>query len=74
MLKILSTGNYSTADIAEKLNINSSTISRHFKLFKDAGFVDIFSQEGNSIYYSLNIKEIEQSFKMIFYYIKEEEI
>jgi DNA-binding transcriptional ArsR family regulator len=74
MLKILSTGNYSTADIAEKLNINSSTISRHFKLFKDAGFVDIFSQEGNSIYYSLNVKEIEQSFKVIFNYIKEEEV
>lgn len=74
MLKILSTGNYSTAEIAEKLNINSSTISRHFKLFKDAGLVDIFSQEGNSIYYSLNIKEIDQSFKMIFNYIKEEEI
>jgi len=73
MLKILSAGNFSTGDLAEKLNINSSTISRHFKLFKDAGFVDIFSQEGNSIYYSLNVKEIEKSFESILYYINEEE-
>lgn len=58
MLKILSTGNYSTANMAEKLNVNSSTVCRHFKLFKDAGYVDIFSQEGNSIYYSLNVTEI----------------
>lgn len=73
MLKILSTGNFSTGDLAEKLNINSSTISRHFKLFKDAGFVDIFSQEGNSIYYSLNVKEIEKAFEKILNYIVEEE-
>jgi DNA-binding transcriptional ArsR family regulator len=70
MLKILASGNFSTGDIAERLNINSSTISRHFKLFKDAGFVDIFSQEGNSIYYSLNINEIEKAFENIIEYIK----
>ena len=69
MLKLLTTGNYSTGDLAEKLNINSSTISRHFKLFKDAGFVDIFSQEGNSIYYSINIKEIEKAFGNIINYL-----
>ena len=73
MLKILSTGNFSTGDLAEKLSINSSTISRHFKLFKDAGFVDIFSQEGNSIYYSLNVKEIEKAFENIISYINEGE-
>ena len=71
MLKILSAGNYSTGDIAEKLNINSSTISRHFKLFKDVGFVDIFSQEGNSIYYSLNVKEIEKSFENVLNYLND---
>lgn len=69
MLKILSTGNYSTGNMAEMLNVNSSTISRHFKLFKDAGYVDIFSQEGNSIYYSLNENELKSSFNMIFDYI-----
>lgn len=69
MLKILSTGNYSTANMAEKLNVNSSTVSRHFKLFKDAGYVDIFSQEGNSIYYSLNVNEIQKSFEMVLNYI-----
>lgn len=69
MLKILATGNYSTANMAEKLSVNSSTVSRHFKLFKDAGYVDIFSQEGNSIYYSLNVNEIQKSFEMILNYI-----
>ena len=69
MLKILSSANYSTGNMAEILNVNSSTISRHFKLFKDAGYVDISAQEGNSIYYSLNENELKNSFNMIFDYI-----
>jgi DNA-binding transcriptional ArsR family regulator len=73
ILRILSSGNYSTADMAEKLSVNSSTISRHFKVFKDAGYVDIFAQEGNSIYYSLNTNEIQKSFDMILKYIMNEE-
>lgn len=69
MLKILSSGNYSTGNMAEILNVNPSTISRHFKLFKDAGYVDISAQDGNSIYYSLNENELRSSFDMIFDYI-----
>lgn len=69
MLKILSSGNYSTGNMAEILNVNSSTISRHFKLFKDAGYVDISAQEGNSIYYSLNEIELKNSLDMISDYI-----
>ncbi|MFZ5352257.1 MAG: ArsR/SmtB family transcription factor [Bacillota bacterium] len=74
LLRHLTKGNYSTADMAESFNMNSSTISRHFKLFKDAGFVDIFSQEGNSVYYSLNLEEIKKSMDMIINYIRGEEI
>lgn len=73
MLRILSSGNYSVGDIAEKLNINSSTASRHFKVFKDAGFVDVFSQEGNTVYYSINKNEIKRSLNMILKYVGLEE-
>jgi DNA-binding transcriptional ArsR family regulator len=69
MLRLLSTDNYNTAEMSEKLNNNPSTISRHFKLFKDAGYVNIFSQEGNFINYSLNHSEIEKSLKEIANYI-----
>lgn len=73
MLKLLSDRNYSTNEMAERLNMNASTVSRHFKVFKDAGFVDIYSQEGNFIYYSLNIGEIRNSFKDLLNYINEKE-
>jgi DNA-binding transcriptional ArsR family regulator len=73
MLKLLAERSYSTNDMAERLNMNASTVSRHFKVFKDAGFVDICSQEGNFIYYSLNLREIKSSFKGILDYIKEKE-
>lgn len=69
MLKLLTKGNYTTNEMAEKLNMNASTVSRHFKVFKDTGFVDIYSQEGNTIYYSLNPEEIKKSFKDILDYI-----
>jgi DNA-binding transcriptional ArsR family regulator len=73
MLKLLVSRSYSTNEMAERLNVNASTVSRHFKVFKDAGFVDISSQEGNFIYYSLNIKEIRSSFKDVLNYIIEKE-
>jgi DNA-binding transcriptional ArsR family regulator len=41
MLKLLYSRSYTTNEMAEKLNMNASTVSRHFKVFKDAGFVDI---------------------------------
>lgn len=72
MLRLLSSGNYSTTEMAEKLNINASTASRHFKVFKDAGFADVFSQDGNSIYYSLKRDEIAKSFDLISKFIKGE--
>lgn len=70
MLRMLSQNSYTTVDMANILNMNSSTVSRHFKVFKDSGFVDIFNQEGNSIYYSLNINEIKKTFSMILKYIQ----
>ena len=69
MLRHLAHSSSSTADIAQILDVNSSTASRHFKVFKDAGFVDIFSQEGNSIYYNINMEEIKKAFHEILNYI-----
>lgn len=69
MLKLLAGRSYSTNEMADRLNMNASTVSRHFKVFKDAGFVDISSQEGNFIYYSLNLEEIRNSFKDMLNYI-----
>lgn len=73
MLKLLADRSYSTNEMAERLKMNASTVSRHFKVFKDAGFVDISSQEGNFIYYSLNVQEIENSFKGVLNYITKKE-
>lgn len=69
MLKLLSQNSYSVGDMATKLNINPSTVSRHFKVFKDAGYTDVFNQEGNSVYYTLNQKEIRNSLQMIWQFI-----
>lgn len=69
MLKSLAASALSVNDMAELMKVNASTVSRHFKVFKDAGYVDIQSQEGNSIYYSLNEKEIKKAMDTIYNYI-----
>ncbi|WP_432666452.1 metalloregulator ArsR/SmtB family transcription factor [Wukongibacter baidiensis] len=69
MLKNLTLSAFSVNEMAEKMNVNASTVSRHFKVFKDVGFVDIQSQEGNSIYYGINENEIKKAMKNIYNYI-----
>lgn len=69
MLKFLTKSALSVNDMAEKMNVNASTVSRHFKVFKDAGFVDIQSQEGNSIFYRINENEIKKAMESIYNYI-----
>ncbi len=71
MLKILNTSHYCSTEMAEKLKMNPSTVSRHFKLFKDAGFVEIFAQEKNTVYYTLNKTEIQNSLDLIYKFIAE---
>ena len=71
MLRILSDGHCSSSEMAEKLEVNPSTVSRHFKLFKDAGFVEVFTQEGNTVYYTINKSEIQSSLNMVYKYIDE---
>lgn len=74
MLRALEQSSMSVNDMAEKLKINPSTVSRHFKVFKDTGFVDIQKQEGNSIYYGLKEGEIKKAFQMISNYIFKGEV
>jgi DNA-binding transcriptional ArsR family regulator len=69
MLKIISSGSCSAMEISQRLNLNPSTVSRHLKLFKDAGFVDVFNQDGNMVYYSINIDEIKKTFDIILNYL-----
>jgi DNA-binding transcriptional ArsR family regulator len=69
MLKALSSTSLSVNEMAEKINMNASTVSRHFKVFKDVGFVEVQSQEGNSIYYSINENEIKKAMGNIYSYI-----
>lgn len=72
MLRLLSQRSFSVGDMATKLNVNPSTVSRHFKVFKDAGYVDIFNQEGNSVYYTLNREEFKNSLQMIWQFIEKD--
>ena len=69
MLKTLAHSALSANEMAEIMGVNASTVSRHFKVFKDTGFVDIQSQEGNSVYYSINENEIKKSIETIYDYI-----
>jgi DNA-binding transcriptional ArsR family regulator len=69
MLKTLAFSSLSVNEMAEIMKVNASTVSRHFKVFKDTGFVDIQSQEGNSIYYSINENEIKKAMETIHNYI-----
>ncbi|MCM1991848.1 ArsR/SmtB family transcription factor [Oceanirhabdus seepicola] len=73
MLRTLTQSALSVNDMADKMKINASTVSRHFKVFKDVGFVDIQRQEGNSIYYGINENEIKKSMESIYNYIFKED-
>lgn len=70
MLRLLYSKNYSAMELAQRLNLNASTVSRHFKVFKDAGFVDVFNQEGNVVYYSINEEEIKRTMNIIIDYLR----
>lgn len=57
ILKLLSQQAMSVNDIAEAIQVNPSTASRHMKIFKDVGYVDLLTKEGNAQYYALNKKK-----------------
>jgi len=72
MLKILTRSSQSVNDLAGELNVNPSTISRHMKVFKDTGFVDIQTRDKNTVYYTLNKNELKSALGSIYKYISNE--
>ncbi len=54
MLNFLSRKNCTAGELADYLQMNASTVSRHLKVFKDAGFIDLFSNDGKKIVYTIN--------------------
>lgn len=73
MLKMLNRSPMSVNEMAEQLGVNASTASRHFKVFKDVGLVDIQAQDGNSVYYRLVPSAITTALDKIAEYILSEE-
>lgn len=69
MLKILAGGNRTAGALADQLKLNASTVSRHLKLFKDTGFIEIVSNDGRQIVYALNRNGINQAWESLKHYI-----
>ncbi len=63
MLRRLAEGPCTNLEMAEFLGMNPSTASRHFKVFKDAGFVEI--REGARAEYQLVPEGMEAAFRAI---------
>lgn len=72
LLKLLNQKSYSVNELAIILDVNASTISRHMKLFKDTGFVDVQNKAKNEVFYTLNSKVIERGYGTILKYIRDE--
>ena len=65
MLKFLSRGNCSAGELADFLQMNASTVSRHLKIFKDAGLVDLYSNDGKKIIYTINPSGLNVAFERL---------
>lgn len=73
MLKYINGKNCSAGELAQFLKMNPSTVSRHLKLFKDAGFVDLYSNDGKHIIYTINRVGIQQALTELETFIFDEE-
>ena len=62
ILRYISNKKCTASELAVYFDMNASTISRHLKLFKDVGFIRIYSQDKNSIIYEINEININKSF------------
>lgn len=65
MLRRLAEGACTNLEMAEFLGVNPSTASRHFKVFKDAGFVEVREGEGGRAEYQLVPEGMETAFRAI---------
>lgn len=69
MLRRLAAGPCGNNEMAQALGVNPSTASRHFKLFKDSGFVELRG-EGARLEYEFSRKAVEAAFASILGYIE----
>jgi len=70
MLRRLAQGACSNLQMAEFLGVNPSTASRHFKLFKDAGFVQLLAGEDGRSGYALAPAALTAALATIADYVK----
>jgi ArsR family transcriptional regulator len=62
ILELLSKGDLSAGEIADKFNISKPSISHHLDLLKQAGLVESIKQ-GQFIYYSINTTVFDELLK-----------
>jgi DNA-binding transcriptional ArsR family regulator len=60
LLRFITTGMMPAQEMAQRLSLNESTVSRHLRLLVEAGIVGRERYEGKYIYYSLQPDRIEQ--------------
>ena len=60
ILRLLSTGDLSAGEIAERFPLAKSTLSGHFNVLKHAGLI-VSEKNGTTIVYSLNLSAAEQA-------------
>lgn len=60
LLRFITTGMMPAQEMAQRLSLNESTVSRHLRLLVEAGIVGRERYEGKYIYYSLQSERIEQ--------------
>jgi DNA-binding transcriptional ArsR family regulator len=70
MLRHLAGHPATNLEMAEFLGVNPSTASRHFKLFKDAGFVDVRELEGGRAEYELTPEGVTEALDAIVAFIQ----
>ena len=70
MLRRLSASACGNAEMADFLGVNPSTASRHFKLFKDAGLVELRGAEGARLEYELAPEGLDAALRAIAEYVQ----
>lgn len=74
MLRRLAQGACTNLQMAEFLGVNPSTASRHFKVFKDAGFVELREGEGGRAEYELVPEGMDAAFRAIHAFVQGKEL
>lgn len=60
LLRLIARGTMPAQEMAQRLGVNESTVSRHLRLLVEAGLVGRERQDGKYIFYSLQPERLEQ--------------